>query len=124
MGSWTKEPWRNSQGFGYICGAWNPEILREPVVCRAADQYSIDDETFDRIVACVNAMCGIPDPEKFVEAFAVMMDVIRLVRDDFDNNINPHMVYCGQHPYTISRESLNDALELALAAKPTEGGTQ
>lgn len=68
MGSWTKEPWRNMRGFGSIYGAWNPEILREPMVCRAADQYSIDDETFDRIVACVNAMEGIPDPAKFVEA--------------------------------------------------------
>lgn len=68
MGEWTKEPWRNSQGFGYIYGAYNSEILREPVVCRSADQYSIDNETFDRIVACVNAMQDIPDPVKFVEA--------------------------------------------------------
>lgn len=119
MGDWTKEPWRNMNGFGIIYGNYDAAILREPMVCRSPDQYSINDSNFDRIVACVNAMQGIPDPEKFVRAFDAMVSALRHAHAVVKN------ISLGgtAHHNGVADDGvkiIENALDKALAAKPTE----
>ncbi len=62
----SPEPWR------WSLGCWeNPESLvdrdgREVLSCREEPSSPPSPEDAQRIVACVNALAGIPDPEKWV----------------------------------------------------------
>lgn len=93
MGKWTQEPWRNMDGFGIIYGNYDAAIHREPMVCRSPDQFSINDNNFNRIVACVNAMQGITNPAAFVAAARALRNAVRCEdRDKFGvrcHGVNP-----------------------------------
>jgi hypothetical protein len=55
MGSWTKEPWKRR-------GCQIESELDERFCIY--DEGGHNENDADRIVACVNAMRGIPDPPK------------------------------------------------------------
>lgn len=119
MDKWTQEPWRNMDGFGIICGNYDSAILREPMVCRSPDQFSINDNNFNRIVACVNAMQGIPDPAKFVEAFHAMLSALR-----HSHAIVKNISLGGKEHHNGAADDavvlIERATDQALAAKPEE----
>lgn len=87
MSKWTPEPWTIGAG-SHVCGMWSGMIRVESpedfhsngieypdgstrsftnVVCGTTGHSETARENMLRIVACVNAMAGIPDPEAFVE---------------------------------------------------------
>lgn len=66
MSKHTPEPWglgTREEGTICTCGGRGLVIYRDQDCNR-----SLSDSDKARIVACINALAGIPDPEKFVKA--------------------------------------------------------
>ena len=112
MGEWTKEPWMVRAGLfaphqdGYrdcdiqIC---SKDLLHVAIL---HSELPTGAPNANRIVACVNAMQGIPDPEKFVEA-------AKRLRNGFKLAI-------GLLEMDANKNELIAEFDQALAAKPEE----
>lgn len=113
MGSWTKEPWMVRIGLfaPHIPGYMDCDIQiccdkTLEHVAMLHEEMPTGRPNANRIVACVNAMRGIPDPAKFVQAAKVL-------RAAFETAIR--LLHMEPEANTVIAE-----FDLALAAKPEE----
>lgn len=73
MSEHTKEPWSQGDGSRNMIYAWKGQVLvftddGYRIIVSCNQNYPEEAEAnARRIVACVNALKGIDDPEKFVE---------------------------------------------------------
>lgn len=102
MGDWTKEPWE----FDFFNLKATHEIWPSSSHPEAEPIVVLDPRDYERATNCVNAMCGIPDPEKFVEA-------AKRLRNGFKLAI-------GLLEMDANKNELIAEFDQALAAKPEE----
>ena len=151
MSKWTPEPWTIGAG-SHVCGMWSGMIRVESpedfhsngikypdgstrsftnVVCGTTGHSETARENMLRIVACVNAMAGIPDPAAFVEeAKALRSQVADLTaqRTAHFEDINTALTRAGVNlceidtyggaidSLTVQRDAMVEAIELYLEA--------
>lgn len=69
---WTKEPW-HVDGYGVESPVWSICTMDWEYDPEDSDQSkAVDAANAARIVACVNALAGIPDPSAYVSRVAAM----------------------------------------------------
>lgn len=109
MSKHTPEPWTIGAG-SHVCGMWSGMIRVESpedfhsngidypdgstrsftnVVCGTTGHSETARENMLRIVACVNAMAGIPDPAAFVERAKRIEDAARDLIGCWQDDISP-----------------------------------
>lgn len=60
---WTPEPWECGEGYSVIGGDGKPIFTRQPHPDKTKSRpENVRDANRQRIVACVNALAGIPTP--------------------------------------------------------------
>ena len=130
--AWTKEPWvavpingkseytfaaakSNSDGRWVLMPEWNIERLPLAVIDRADDQYPPERTRAGadaaRIVSCVNALTGKPDPQAWVKAVERLVEWARVfsVAEATDN-------LCDE----IYRELITSVLAVLALQSPRE----
>jgi hypothetical protein len=87
--SHTKEPWFRDWEFIYGTSAATGKPVRVADACECADDTLSDEEwgaNSDRIVACVNALQGVDDPEEcFAGILKDLKDALQWIEDTDDD---------------------------------------
>lgn len=125
---WTKEPWW-VDGLRVESAAWSICDMDWDYSGDGFDKFeeqehkAVDAANADRIVACVNALAGIPDPAAFVSRVAAMeealKEVVRLIqqlpsgidREAEDDNERPEdmAAHVGGMVYRTAKQALEGA---------------